>query len=373
MQIKKKKLHKKTRMSLMVVLTLLLAFLSYGAYHVYRTPLEVEKSIPTYSYRHKGEMKYLVYLKPNSIFNETIQGPGKTYFSKMVDKIVVYLNYQFSADKDASLKCAYDVEAIIEAPEMWQKSYLLVPLTEIHEEGKIVSFQKEFPVNLAYFNDVLKSINEEVGISARSPVLKIKSNIYVRSTGEDGSVKDDLNPLLSIPLTTGDFSVGGELSPQKEGSLTKTEWITDPAIKSMKISQLYSLATSALVLVILFILLLLLTENKVVAVDERKAIIDIVLKKYKERMVMVENEPAPAGNATVICLNSMEDLVKTADELGKIILYSNPVDTVMFPTYYVFDGLTVYKHTLNKKEFKIKTPRGSHPQFESKTGDFETV
>ena len=354
MQTKKKQLPKKMRRLLLILLMLLFASSVYGVYHVYRKPLEVEKSIPTYSYQHKGEIKYLVYLKPNSLFAETIQGPGKTYFSKLVDKLVVYLTYQYSADEDASLKCAYDVEAIIEAPEMWQKSYMLVPLTEIYAEGKTVSFQREFPVNLAYFNEILKSINEEVGISARAPVLNIKANIYVRSVGEEGAVRDDLNPLLSIPLTSGDFVAGGELLSQKDGALTKTELVIDPVAKSMKNKQLYLLTASALVLVIIFLLLLLLTEDKVVEVDERKKIIDTVSKKYGERLVMVQNEPWPAGNAAVICLDSMEDLVKVADELGKPVIYSNVVNTDKFPTYYVFDGLTVYEHTLSKEEF-LKT------------------
>lgn len=361
MKAGKKQIGKKIRIALLGALSILFFASLYGLYHVYKKPVEVENSVPLYSYQHKAELKYTVQLKPNSIYQETMQGPDRTYFSKLVDYFNVYFSYNYTGDSDASIKGAYEIIAVIDAPEMWRKTFVLVPFSEMTASGNSLSINKEFPVALNQYNELLKQVNEEIGVAAREPKLNIQANVYLKAVAGDNAVKEDLTPVMSIPLTTGDFKVGGEPSVEKEGSVTKTEVIADPAAASMKVRQLYIWAASSVLLGLLLVLLLLLTGNKVIEVDERKTLIDSIRKKYGERMVMVQDKFSPNEKMTVLSFSSMEDLVKLADELNKPVLCQASASPGGYPCYYVLDGLTAYKHQLSKGgTLRAFTPPASH-------------
>lgn len=348
MQAGKKQIDKKLRMALAGVLFLLFLASLCGIYLVSQKSSEVENNVPIYSYKHKAELKYTVHLKPNSIFPEAVLGSDKTYFTKLVDYFTVYFSYNFTGDSDASMKGAYDIVAVIDAPDMWQKTFVLVPFSEMTVSGNNLSINKEFPVRLDYYNEVLKQVNDEIGVVAREPKLNIKANVYLKADAGGNIVKEDVAPVMSIPLSSGDFQVGGETSVEKEGSVNKTEVVADPAAANMKKRQLCLLAFSAVLTALLMLLLLLYTRNKIIVVDERKALIDSIRRKYGERMVTLQDEFSPDDKMTVLSFNSMEDLIKLADELNKPVLCKEPANPGGYPCYYVLDGLTAYKHQAGK-------------------------
>lgn len=345
MPINRRTLAKKIRWSVAAIITILLAASVWGVYYVHSRPAEVGREVPTYSYQYKGEITYQVRLKPNSIFQQKVLGPGKIYYSKIVDKVNVIFYYQYTGDKPAApLKGAYEVVASMEDPEVWRKEYVLMPFTELYGEGKTLSFQREFLVDLSFYNEFLKKLIEETGVSPKEPKLAVQVRLFVRAENPEGTVKESLTPTIIIPLNTGILKVEGDLSAKKEGALTKKVMVADPRIKKLKEKQIILLFIPILLGIILA-LFILLTENKPILVDKRKKLIDSIKKKYGERMVRVGEEFAPSGETTVIVLNSMEELVKVADELSKPIFYREPDSPEEFPTYYVFDGLTAFSHT----------------------------
>lgn len=340
--MKKKQIDKRLRRAL-AVFCLFLTVASGGAfYYFYGRSPEVERTVPAYSYQHRGELTYLVRVKPNSIYPENVLGPGRVYFAKLVDQIGVKLFYRFDGDQAASLKAAYDVVATVEAPQMWQKEFVLVPFTEITAEGNSISFQKEFSVNFSYFLDVLKRTNDEVGVSAREPKLNIKANVYLKAVGREGTVKETLTPVMSIPLTTGEFKIGGEPLVQKNGALTKTETYADPEMAARLQILTYGSAAAGCAAFLALVVLLWLTGGR--PVDEKKEEYARMRRKYGDRLVEVGKEIKLPLGAAVIPLGSLEALVKAADELSKPVLLAEPDDPGMPPVFYVIDGLTVYRH-----------------------------
>lgn len=368
MAINKKKLSKRIRLLLASILALLFAASAYGVFYVYRKPAETEKSVPAYSYQHKGELNYQVRLKPNIIFQESVLGPGKSYYTKIVDRMDVFLSYQFKGDKEASpLKGAYEVVAVMEDPEVWQKEYVLVPFTEVFAEGKSLSFRKDFQVNPSFYNDFLKKINEEVGVGTKEPKLTVKAKIFVRADTPEGTARDNLTPTMTIPLSTGSFKVGGDLTAQKEGALTKKQMVTDPVLKKLK-ERLVYLLFIPITPGIFMVLLVIFTESRPVVIDRRKRLVDSVNKKYGERMVRVQEDIIPSGEKPAITMNSMEELVKVADELGKPIFFNDSIDPGALPTYYVFDGLMAFRHTLDFREDAQKNMKLPGPGFLTQQG-----
>jgi hypothetical protein len=74
-------------------------------------------------------------------------------------------------------------------------------------------------------------------------------------------------------------------------------------------------------------------------------------KRYGERMAEASGPmPAASGDNTVT-LDSIEDLVKVADELGKPVVHYKPGAGGVH-SYCVFDGTTCYQYTFQTPEKK---------------------
>jgi len=95
---------------------------------------------------------------------------------------------------------------------------------------------------------------------------------------------------------------------------------------------------------LLLILFFFFTENKLGEVDERKKVIDLIWRKYGERLVKVQEKVLPTEKLNIIPLNSLEDLVKVADELGKPVIYQEKANPGDFPVLYVFESSIAFKY-----------------------------
>lgn len=92
--MKRIKLHKELRYSIIGILFFLIIISGYSAFSAIQESNTIEQMIPIYSYIHTGKYDYQVYLKPNSLYNTTILYPGqKTYFKKnnRIHQHVIYL------------------------------------------------------------------------------------------------------------------------------------------------------------------------------------------------------------------------------------------------------------------------------------------
>lgn len=335
------KLAKNLRAALLVVSGLLFAASLYGIYFMYHKPVLIEKSVPVYSYEQKGNLTYNVQLKPNDIYGTAV-GPGQTYFTKLVNSIDTNCSYRFTADKNAFMKVAYSIIATVDAPKMWKKDFILVPETVLNAQGKTISFNRDFQVDLAYFNAYLKAINEQLGSSAREPKLVIRADISLEAVTEEGTVREALIPTMIVPLSSGDFKIGGELSPLENGSFTKTRQIADPTIQR---KRMISIITAS-VLGLLFMFFSFLTRSKQKE-DNQQQKIDWIWRMYGDHMVKVQEDVLMFDDFLVIPLGSPEELVKVADELSKPVIYQAPDDPERLPALFVIDGLTAYKYSIS--------------------------
>ncbi|MEW6183956.1 MAG: DUF5305 family protein [Bacillota bacterium] len=333
MALKKKQIEKRARLALIVALGLLFVASLGLLYYVYSLPLTIKKQVPTYSYRQKGQITYQVHIKPNSVFPEKIMGPERTYFSKLVQSIDTYYSYEFSADQPGKLSGTYSITATVEAPELWSKEFVLVPNTGFSGEGKTLSFNSEYPLKLDGYQEFLKKVGEETGVSAREPKLVIRTNIILKAVTDEGVINEALTPTMTIPLTTGEFIIEAKPSTKKD-ALTETVTVPDPTNKTKKN---YTPALSA-ALGLLLILFLSFTRGKAAAelsLEER------ILKQYGDRLVKVSGAISPDGAVTMISFDSIESLIKMADELGKPVIYQSSGAGAP-PAYYVFEGATAY-------------------------------
>jgi hypothetical protein len=69
--------------------------------------------------------------------------------------------------------------------------------------------------------------------------------------------------------------------------------------------------------------------------------VQLARKKYKELIVDVEELPDIRGGETVISLSSLDDLIRTAEELLKPVLHQGEKER---HTYCAIDGLVRYQY-----------------------------
>ncbi|WP_449241151.1 DUF5305 family protein [Desulfoscipio gibsoniae] len=343
MKYNKYYLNKKIRLAL--ILLCILSFLAALCflYYLYRKPAEIVKEVPTYTYEHQGDIFYRADIKPNMVFRETtVMGPDKTIYRDLMDSFTSICAYRFKGSQPAEIKGTYNVTAALEAKDMWKLNYVLIPQTSFSRSGKEVSFRAERAIDLGYFEQVIKQVDEELGVNAREPILTIKTNIDLEADTGGQVLKDKLTPTMIIPLTSGSFQVGDdELTVKKKGLLTKEVMVSNP-IRSKLIYAYVAAITSG----VLLLMLLLLTQNKPLIQDQRKNIQEFwkeFWKKYGDCIIKTNNEISPTKFVSV---NSMEDLVRVADELAKPIIHKEIVSANEPAVCYVLDGPIAYKHVL---------------------------
>lgn len=328
-------LEKRLRIGFLVVLVLLLAAFLYNLYRVYREPSVGKKNLPVYSYNHRAQIDYQVQIRPNNIFNDTKMGPGQTYYTKLVKSIDAVCTYHYTASASAEMKAVYRIIAAVEAPEMWRKEFILVPESVVQTTGKTLSFNRPFTINLETYNQFLKSVNEQLGVSAREPRLVIRADIAVEANAAAGKVSEKLTPAMVIPLTSGEFQIGGTPSPQKNGALTRTVLVTDPGARNKR-------AKAAVPTVLIFILLAIFPLATVNRKSVRPTAAEVFWKQHGERVVRAGDDFRLPGDLIMVSLSSLDDLIKAADEAGKPVIYQEAAPP-QNPVCFVIDGLTVYR------------------------------
>ncbi len=334
MRLGKIELGKKVRVAILLLLMLLLAASLYNLYRVYREPTVVSKNLPVYSYEQRGQIDYQVQIRPNSIFNETTLGPGQTYYAKLVKSIDAVCSYRFTADAAAEMKADYRIVAVVEAPKMWRKEFILVPETAVQATGKTLVFSRPFAIDLESYNQFLKSVNEELGVNAREPRLVIRADIDLEARSAAGRVAEKLAPTMEIPLTSGEFRIVGNLTPQKSAALTRTVQIPDPDAQERRIKA----CIPPVALFLLLVVFSLVTAGRSSAGPD---LVEVVWRQHGDRMVRAGDDFSLPEDLITVSLSSLEDLVKVADEAGKPLIYQEGAPPHKF-TCYVIDGLTVY-------------------------------
>lgn len=170
----------------------------------------------TLSFDHSAKLTYLVYLKPNSLFNTPTLGPGEVYFANIVDHIAVVGSYQLQAITPSQSTGTLEITARLRAEGYWEKSQTILPETSFDASGTSTSQVRRFDINLDAYQDFADAVNNELGISPRRVELRIEFTVDYHGRTAEGDSHDILTPTLVIPLNSSMFTISGE--PIKENS-----------------------------------------------------------------------------------------------------------------------------------------------------------
>lgn len=316
-----------------------------GAVWYFLKPLQHEEEIPVQTYDQKAQVDYKVFFLPNPLFPVKSAGPGQAYIIPLTQNVQTQLSYRFSGPNEVENKGQYQVLATITGYvvddkgeeqvklKAWERSNVLVPPTPFASSNGSVEIKKIVPVDVRSYAAFADHVAEQTKFSADIVELSLHYKINSTAASPSGESKEQLAPVVVIPLEGNTFTVAGKLTDQKEGAITSSEMVMDKGVMAGRV------ACSALVL--LFTLLLVwITLGTVQAVEDpiEKELREI-MKKHGMRIAAVVGTIPVESRDAVLTVNSFSDLLTIADELARPILYES-VSTGIHSFYIMGDHLT---------------------------------
>jgi hypothetical protein len=283
--------------------------------------------------RCEGECRfdYEVHLKPNKLYETDVLrseatpvaepqaspqtlGPGLLYFPKIISNIKASFSYQFLCDRPISEQSQeVEVTVIIENPEKWSKSLVVVPKT-----NKVGSFTISFPIDIQYFTKVIDAIEKETGVGGSSYNLKIKADVHTVAQTGLGKIDEVYTQTLGAKREENTLTFDKELSQSQPGSIGPTAVSTTAGGNGLRIPSFAGLIVA---LVALGFLSWNQAQLKLVGINAGEAELARARKKYRQVIVDIEELPEAKPNDTIITLSSLDDLVRIADDLVKPVLH----------------------------------------------------
>lgn len=303
-----------------------------------------------FSYKHTGNFSYKIWLDEGKadLYGPDVtelstepywpplvigRSPGEVYFSRLIDIIKSSFSYRFLCDQPViDLIEEVEVTAVLEYPDMWQKTFTLVPRTR-----KSGDFSLQFPVDVNYFSRLTEVIREEIGMGAPTHDLTINAEVHTRAETPFGPIDEVFIHTLRGVLGTTTITWDEETEKSEPATIDGTKIVTDPDVPK------YRLWSWVLLGVLLFVFLFVVWHT-IWARPEMSKVEEEAFgakKKHKNVIVDVKELPVLRREEAIIPVGSLEELIKTSDNLLKPVLHQAGADK---HTYCVIDGLTRYEY-----------------------------
>ena len=338
-KIKRKKIPLKIRMSVIVLLGVLTlgSLVSAVAVSSDEQPATIQKNIQLCEYAQQGRFNYIVHLKNNTVYGAAVLYPGQaTIFKKITDYITASFGYGFDIDCSATIQGTYKLIFQLQT-DIWSKEYVIIPKTNFDTDN----FSIIFEINTSYYENIIKTINDETGVQAQKPMLNITCEITINAQTEEGNIYETFTPELSILLNGNTIEINNDLVQTKIGSLQTT--IQTPA-SNEKQGNNNSLVTAA-IFFIPIIPIAVFTRNDYTSPSETEKQLKKIMKKYGEWIVEVDKPPKRPFNTEIVQCKTIEDLMKISEEIGKPVLHSASEDNTH--TFYVLEETMHYQYVLS--------------------------
>lgn len=338
-------LPKTVKLTAIGIIAIFILFSAVSAYNLSQKPTEETKSNIVLTHSQTGNYNYKVYLKNNTVYDgKEYLTPGEgEIFRKLVDSINASFSYNFQISQPADISGSYTISAMIQTA-YWTKTYTLVNTTTINVDNRNrYSFSESFRIEYSFYEQVIDDITNETGVSVQNPNLIIKCNIQLTADTGEETIPQTLNPSLNVSLREETIDISDSLILRSSGSRTEQETIKHPEISEEKNKW----TNIAMILIILSIIVFAVTKTEKKPLSKIKKKLNRIKKKYGEWMIEIKKQPSKIG-ADVIPVESMDDLVKLSEEMGKpIIFYNNSTETIEKYNFYVLEEKNHYLYTLS--------------------------
>ena len=337
---------------LLLVFTILTLVSIITVYSASQIPLEEKTTVVLCNYQHTATYDYTAILQPNIIYNQSTLKPGEgTIYTRITDQINTSLTYSFESTLPANVTVQCDTTQALRAAGL-TKQLSKTPTNKINTTGTSteITVNNIKPLEINTVKTLVNSISQEAGISITQYDIIINATIHIKANTAKGIIDETFTPSLTFSfksgIGTGQLIAPSDLQHTKTGSITETQtirqdtfgpWVTDSVTLYLISLLLSTVSFSGLA----YSIYAFRRTKPSIPVKQERFIEDIV-EPYEYIIAKTNEEPSYKGQ-TPIAIESLEDLAKIADILGKPILHAQkPPKTHVF---YLIDGTTIYRHT----------------------------
>jgi hypothetical protein len=337
------------------------AFLAvlYGIYFLYDLEMKqkyAEQKYPVFSYDSSTKLSYKVINRKDQIFDENILGEGLMYMNNSIDHIETNVDFMYKGSLNAHTIVIYNLIGTLEGytsaeegnKSLWKKMYNIIPKSTIVSEKKMLILNKKFDVNLNSYNTLAKKIIETLQFSHRVQ-LTLAYNIEITSNTTKGMIKEKLSPFIVIPINENLFEIKGEQLDKKNGTIDNKKVIIS---ESYFQKRLY--AYSGIILLILILGYISLFTKSKMPLSKLYLEINKIFKEHGYRMVGMNTE-VTASMEEMVQIDTIEGLVKIADDIGRPIFYKASANKEEISKFYVFDLGGIFVYDAGKNHIAIQS------------------
>ena len=361
MQLKLKKLRKHISMKnigrkklLLTALLLILIVSAMGTIILSKIPVEVKREKTIYTLRHNFQYKYLVGLRPNTLYNKTVIGPNEVAYLPMSKSVNVTLTYKIASSiKEVKVSGNIKGVIVVEEEKGWVKE--IEPI--IPKNFNSTSFSIMFFIDIEKVSSLVNKIGKETGSRSFLYTLKIKPEVNILTELPYGKFEETYYPEFRIKIDHQNNVLKFEGEKYTFVKDEKSETTRPNFIKAIywyiPVAVVKVLSYTALVVSSLGLMSLTVTAFK----SKKTSEIERILLKYDDVLVNAVKPLKQLDEA--IELNNFEDLVRIAANMSKPVFHTvKQRSEVVEHIFWVTDGSLTLKYiTLENKATKYSIQR----------------
>lgn len=367
-------IKKQRRQMVILLLASLLAVYAAGLLWSYSAHEEKTIVDEDYHYWHKAELDYAVQLLPNTVFSEGLLNPGRVYVTELTDFITVNFLYRFSGERKADIRGNYRVTAELvalmaqdrEDQLLWEKEFDLVPRQSIAVDDREFYLTETFAIPFAEYQELIGQIHNEIKVSPAVINLVVRCDLNLTAETGNGVIRENLAPSMIIPMKGNTFTVNGNLAEEAEGSLVNAR--IEPVVSVRIARTIFPVA--AILTAVILVVFLMLTFPADVEINPREREISRILKMHKDQIINTTGK-LPLIPEKTVKVDSIEELMKLADEVGRPVLHAKIIDEAKWEhCFMIYTQELVYMYqttgsptlsAVTGKKERTRLPRDTRP------------
>lgn len=339
----KRKINKGLRNALTILTITGVFIFSVLLYRGTLCPGFEEKKVPLYSYKNRTAIDYMVYFKPNILYEECSPSENNIFITNFVDYIQPSFFYEFTGEQTADISGNYEINAVMEGyvtendkhKTIWEKKYNLIPKESFKVKDRKISITKKIPIKLEEYSSFVTQLIEESKAGSQVK-LTVSMNVNLNVITDKGLIKEQFTPTMIIPLNVAYFEIVKSKTEEKAGAVEEAKMVQVPPDKVLLI--IFGIALFISLAALSYLMFFTKPAPKA---DPLVSNLKRILKNHGSRLVALTHDIAD-GNATCYNVKSFDDIIKIADEVEKPILYKYNSDLRGITSFCVADGAVMY-------------------------------
>lgn len=337
----KKKVAKTKRIGILIVSILIAVICIILIILECISPATNLKEVQEYNHEWEEVINWRSSLVPNELFDSPFLYKDDFIFKDFTKSVVVYYEIPFIFSEPVEIRGSYQIVGYLEAlygeddDLLWKKRIPIDEEKEFSNMGDSFTISDEGYVSLKKMRDLIDRETKDIDLVAEHQ-YRVAIEIQGEIVRANNIIPFKIQPNVCYPLSQDAAKGEVALSDTTSYEITKEIEENLPINKT----KLFIISIIGLLSVVVVVLTLVATVG--IETDGFSKFAKNIFRQHGDRMVKIPNS-LELDNGNVMVINSVIDMVKTADEINQpIFYYYENKDAQRQLQLYVFDDSRIY-------------------------------